>query len=448
MEKWFEGHPLAIKSFYDSIKANENILLEQGVYQIKWNTNLYEANCELFFRWFPTKGGLLVGKFASVFDFDFNGALDVEVFSDELKVGTGFIQTMSISGEFSLVLQKDCFLGSPSVPVDEITFNVPNSINFGSFGLVSDGKSNVYTARNSFSNNNFSFDLDTKRDFNDRLKSLKQTSGYQFLHVGRIKFKKKPINGFDFSKLRKTLNLFFSLLNGRRISIQIISGVHNGEVLWTDYHGYSMQSFRQCITWVPRNKEFNPEMLWNSLAKLVDDTDGETFIETALQWYTDANNNQGWLESSIVTAQMALELLYNWIVIEKGRIILGPDAEKLSAANKVRLLLSTISINADVPDDLNQLTEFIRKNQNLNDGVDVLIEIRNAVVHAQSAKRERWKTIKSGVIFEAWTLSMWYVELAILFSIGYEGEYINRTKRNESFEGNRTEMTPWASKSE
>ncbi|MGB4568690.1 MAG: hypothetical protein WBH96_06955, partial [Dysgonamonadaceae bacterium] len=47
-------------------------------------------------------------------------------------------------------------------------------------------------------------------------------------------------------------------------------------------------------------------------------------------WYVEANSNAGFSEGSIILAQTALELIYNWWIVENKKIILGKDSENIS----------------------------------------------------------------------------------------------------------------------
>ena len=42
------------------------------------------------------------------------------------------------------------------------------------------------------------------------------------------------------------------------------------------------------------------------------DTEDKNFLTSAIHWYVEANGNRGFSEGSIIMAQTALELLYNY----------------------------------------------------------------------------------------------------------------------------------------
>ena len=133
-----------------------------------------------------------------------------------------------------------------------------------------------------------------------------------------------------------------------------------------------------------------------------------------IYWYLEANGNSAKIEGSIIIAQVALELIYNWLIIEKKKLLIGKDGENISAANKIRLLLSQVKLDVDTPNVLINLKKFINDNDEIADGVDAFVSIRNALVHSQVEKRKKLTKISSGVKFEALQLSIKYIEHSLL----------------------------------
>jgi hypothetical protein len=128
-------------------------------------------------------------------------------------------------------------------------------------------------------------------------------------------------------------------------------------------------------------------------------------------------------------AQTALELIYNWLLIEKEKIIVGKDAETISAANKIRLLLSRMKIPYEAPVGLNNLHAYIKKNTTKSEPLDapeIVVQIRNAIVHSQIEKRRKLSVIPVVVKVEALRLCLWYIELSLLNILHYTGKYNNR----------------------
>jgi len=107
-----------------------------------------------------------------------------------------------------------------------------------------------------------------------------------------------------------------------------------------------------------------------------------------IDWYIEAYRKSSNIESSIIIVQTSLELIYNWLIVEKRQIIKGKDAENISASNKIRLILNELRLSSEMPTELTNLKRVCDDNQNLNDAPDVLVLIRNAIVHGQFEKEK------------------------------------------------------------
>lgn len=98
-------------------------------------------------------------------------------------------------------------------------------------------------------------------------------------------------------------------------------------------------------------------------------------------------------------------------------------------------MLKGLGLPAEIPRRL-QLMKRLAKARSWQNGPRALTEIRNDLVHPNQAFPGIGR-----VLYEAWKLSQWYVELVILALSGYCGEYTNRI--NARWIG-ETERVPWA----
>jgi hypothetical protein len=64
--------------------------------------------------------------------------------------------------------------------------------------------------------------------------------------------------------------------------------------------------------------------------------------------------------------------------------------------------------------------------ENLFDGPGAITHIRNSYVHYSSNKVERVQTLTGQMRMEVVRLSNWYIEMALLKIMGYNGDYQNR----------------------
>jgi hypothetical protein len=127
-------------------------------------------------------------------------------------------------------------------------------------------------------------------------------------------------------------------------------------------------------------------------------------------------------EDGIVITQIALELIYNWLVIEKRNLLLGRDSENISASNKIRLILAQINVRASVPNAFEDLKQYVTSNKDIVDAPEAFVQIRNMIVHSQESKRKKLTDISSMTKYEALQLGIWYVELSIMFILKFNLE--------------------------
>jgi hypothetical protein len=98
------------------------------------------------------------------------------------------------------------------------------------------------------------------------------------------------------------------------------------------------------------------------------------------------------------------------------------------------MLFSSLDIPLDIPTETPKILQMGKK-INWLDAPHALTEIRNSLVHPES---ERGKY--NEIIFEAWKLSLWYLEMSILAICGYTEKYGNCLK--ERLQG-EVEDVPW-----
>jgi hypothetical protein len=75
------------------------------------------------------------------------------------------------------------------------------------------------------------------------------------------------------------------------------------------------------------------------------------------------------------------------------------------------------------------------------DGPKTITEIRNKIVHPSPNNLRAVEAVGGENMLDAYTISMWYLELLLLFLLNYEGEYSNRLIK-EKWLG-ETEPVPW-----
>ena len=114
----------------------------------------------------------------------------------------------------------------------------------------------------------------------------------------------------------------------------------------------------------------------------------------------------------------------------------------MNAANKLRIMLNFLNVPLSIPKKFIELQSFLESNPNFSDAPDVIVWVRNAIVHPKSKKREKIANSHYKVRSESLDLQLWYIELFLLKIFDYNGVYINRCSSNYSNSGKR-EKLPW-----
>lgn len=431
------------------VEPNEPIEIYTGKITLKDEQKNIEYVVEglITFNWFPHTESVLKGKLGR--NYDTFGCDAFTVIIDGLKFGECYITNKSISDNFDYMdvegmVLNNAVLGDQSIPVDHVNFSIPNlrAILGSNVVKVTSNGITASSSRTTFESNGYIIIIDKVIKHQDLQKKLDYKGGYILLYGGRLsRSDGKPITFKEANDVLYIFGHFISFANGRRTTPMFLKGIHDDTEIWSDYSERNIDIYKVVKSWVPKQSYNNLVQLWDTFYQRWKNDDSKTALETAIHWYIEANGGSGYVEGSTMMAQSALELLYNWILIEDKKIMLGKDAENISAANKIRLLLSNMNINYSVPDTFNELLAFITESTDVQDAPDAVVLIRNAIIHAQLEKRKRLVNIHYKAKYQALELCLWYIEMGILYALKYQGPY---TPRNPPLHwNNRLDNVPW-----
>ncbi|WP_430965264.1 hypothetical protein [Spongiimicrobium sp. 2-473A-2-J] len=451
----YKDYPEIIEGNVKMDKANSKINIYSGVYTLKDDKNELKINGEIFFSWFPNSGtyfsGIPTEKGIDTFDI-LNRINSFKIVINNLELGDGFItnstiQSFSGASKIQGILSQQAVFGDKSVSVEAINFCVPNLRSFHGTIVKKITKGKRYTGKNrlKLENEKYLISIDKAKNYNDLKSELKENGGYLILYNGLLKSKKGAISFEDSKDIFHCLSSFLTFLNGRRVSALFATGTFEGKNIWCDYTDYHVDIYKHCTSWPQSHSIIGSEAIWIKFNDLWKDKENRNFLTSVIHWYVEANNNSGFSEGAIIMAQTALELLYNWWIIENKKIIIGKDSENINASNKIRLLLSQLGIQCSVPAGFKYLQEFLDSEIQIVDACDAVVQIRNAIVHSQEEKRKKLSSIHYRAKYEALELCIWYIEMALLGILGYNDKYYNRTS-NEFVKSEANELVPWSSK--
>ncbi len=135
-------------------------------------------------------------------------------------------------------------------------------------------------------------------------------------------------------------------------------------------------------------------------------------------------------------------LLSALIVVDRLQLRSADTHDRLRAAAKLRDLLHALAIPLDIPARHTKLIAFAQKNRlsdsDTADSSAALVKFRHGFVHANERHREVvFSAEGKAATVDAWLLSLWYQELALLYLLDHQGTYRNRIT-------SLVERVPWA----
>lgn len=410
-------------------QPNQPLSIFNGKFELRNDNVKLSVQGEIYFTWTPTIGVKFTGTVVEG-NLGLRELFEIQKISLAINgslIGTCYINKTHASSDGSLPtvagsVSGRAILGDKTIPVRKVSFAVPNLMSFHGEN-VHDGDW-VGHHRLVFENEEYIITLDKRRDFKEANDKLEESGGYMILYYGEIQGRSGTILYEELGPLLRAFQTFLTFINGRRTSIFFLEG-RSDKVIWTDYTGYFVDPFKFVTTWPPRRIVAGIIEMWKPFSRYWKNENDQDFLNTCIHWYVEANNNSGFAEGSIVMAQIALEFIYNWYLIEGKRLLMGNDAERLSASNKIRLVLSELGISTDFPKSCRTLRET-----GFEDAPEAFVQIRNGIIHSQEEKRRKHNEIPGGAKADALHLGIWYIELALLKILEYKGEYENRTSGN------------------
>lgn len=428
-------------------EPNIDLPVYEGMLNLKAGDLDLEVMGKITFSWNPRPQAVLSARIP--YEKKNWGIERYEVYIDGVLFGNCLIISKTLTNfadelPIYAIFTGPCVLGDRSIGVSEVRFSVPNMDKIrgsNTYTLTDNNGLSQNANRLEFSAGVYKITIDWRQDYEEMRDNLSWKGGYMVLYGGRIaRSDGKPLTLEEVRNDLYSVGRFLSFLNGKRTTPIFLHGVHEGEVLWRDYTEFNVQRETPARSWSP--KMFNPQIgqLLTNFFEYNKDKDDDYALDVAIHWYTEANTGAGYLEGSTIMAQSALELLYNWILIEKMQLIKGKDAENISAANKIRLLLSQMKIDYMAPASFVFLNGFIEDTPEIADAPEATVYVRNAIVHAQLEKRKKLQSIPLPARQQALELTLWYIEMALLFVLGYNAGYVDR--RNAQI-GNMLSTVPW-----
>ncbi|BDI17758.1 hypothetical protein ANSO36C_35600 [Nostoc cf. commune SO-36] len=438
----------AIIPIYLTGEPNQPIQLYQGSLKITQEGTVYEGNGTVFFEWLPSPDvKFLFSKSDNEFLIQLElgkGNLNLSEIQSYAEV---FISSIPMdfeheSGDISGTLNKPAILRSEN-NLSHIVFHLTNFHQFS--GMPISTSRAMWRGRLILEAENWNVFIDSLQNLGDIIKSLESKGGYAITHVGRLeRSDKKPFTTKDADDVLEALHWFVSFCRGFRTSPILLVGYDNSsEKVWENCtYSYTTSAWRSVHSWFADSQDScSLGKLFPGFLNRWRSTTWNQPIRFAIHWYLESIAQAGAVQGSIVLMQAAFEILAWTLLVEEKGIISQQEFEKLKAAEKLRHLLSQCGVPLKIPDSL---TELLKASKELNwvDGAQALTEIRNAIVHPNPKKRQKYLNRPFPEQIDAYKLGLWYLELILLNLFEYKGKYFNRIANKEFYQEN-IEVVPW-----
>jgi hypothetical protein len=281
--------------------------------------------------------------------------------------------------------------------------------------------------------------LDAIPDADDLREMAERDSGYYLSHVGDWTPTAGEITAVEAQSVLGMLRFWFGLLGGAWSGPLFPEGLVNGAAVWREFAPWKLGDSREVKTWLPQRKPLDLNAMFSGFLKLWHDPEWQGPLKHSVSWLLEANSPGTALESTIILAQVALELLA-WVqLVEARQVHSRTDFRHLSAAGRMRALLQDIGVPAGLPDHLTSLPSL--QQGDAFDGPGVVTRVRNALVHATEDNRAVSDGLDGLALHECSQLALQYLELTLLALCGYRGYYARRGWRG--WKGPDEVLVPW-----
>jgi hypothetical protein len=304
--------------------------------------------------------------------------------------------------------------------LDKVIFNVVNGPNLLARGVIG-SQQQIWAGRWTFESPKWRVTLDSRPNLNDYVKKLTNNCGHSFTHVGLLEHTDQSNFGIDdgASEL-ENLFLFLTLVRGSTVGIALPTGFHQGRRVWTRWTSGLSSIYSGSFSWADPHRTEDISKLWLDYLNARADSNWSDALPYAIRYYAEALQTRS-SEVTLTLAQAGLELLATAILVERDQTFSADKWNDEKAAWRLRKILQAASISLKIPNECKDLRKA-RKMHGWNDGVDATVNMRNTVTH--------WSTGKPKVDANAWIevsqLSLQYLELCILWALGYSGSAFNR----------------------
>jgi hypothetical protein len=393
-----------------------------GTVEMAWQPTLqvrYKSFADL-----PTK--LAVGLFTEDFDSDFYPA-DITVVPKPPEAAATDDREPTVEGQL-IQLQ----IGSGSA-FSYVTFQLPNFLAYWGdwvrHGQEPDRGRLVLSAAG------WRVTIDRRPDLDQVINAVRRSGGYALTHVGRLEREDhEPFTREQAREMIDGLYWFFSFVNGSASGPVLPVGFDDsGHAVWSEWSPSAAAVWHSADGWADAHR---PHEIANLFPGFLDrwlDPYWRRIVNIGIAYYLDANVPRT-VQRAVGAAQVVLEMLVYAILIDEQQRT-WEDVKPIGRA--ISELLRHYKIPTGIPDQFTELAAEAARD-GWGSGPWAVVSLRNEVIHVKRGLEER--PHKAWV--QAWKLIVWYVELALLATFGFNGEYGSRLSWPRW--NGQVERVPWA----
>jgi hypothetical protein len=251
-----------------------------------------------------------------------------------------------------------------------------------------------------------------------------------------------PIDYEDLRRLRRRLFILFSFAANREAGVGPVCGCRGrGGVVWAEWGAPRLRTRAGSFRWCPPYKlDKALPVLAQGLAKLAEDPAMEKIVGRAVNHLLVACGEE-LIDARITVLAAGLDLLA-WGQLRRSDWSMR-KLKDLTAAQSTRHLLEWAGIPTAIPESF-PILPAKSDVSGPTDGPWFISEVRNRLVHPPKRIDDpEWPD--DAQLRAAWQLGTWYLELALLRVLGYQGEYQTRLELNRY--AGHLEPVPWAANS-
>lgn len=284
--------------------------------------------------------------------------------------------------------------------------------------------------------------VDLESGSRDLFKSLDESGGYGLTHIGQLtRTDEKPFAVSVGQHAMKVLTDLLTFAQGDSCGAPVRWGLgEHGETTWQHYGSSVLGRWKRRAGWLDEHHASILGDLAPAFAQTHQNTETGESLLAAIHWYRECNLRAGGMEGALVFGLMALDLLGAMILVEQTGAMTDKRYDALRAADKLDGLAAVLGVQPQVPARCGALRAFAVQ-AGWNTSGTALAELRHGFVHPNKVRRTAVFASAKEVRFEAWQVTLWLVEIALLRLFGYQGVYRNRLTAKSV---GAVEPVPWS----